>query len=163
MGGLFSRSTCGIIDSRQGHRLRFLLAVGIVYRILVKYGFDCLVATGKKDQEIGGNMNDSTVVSIQQSEKTLTATFLESKMNAIRIDNEPWETIEQSLQTSVPDKLVLDFANVNVICSSVLGKIVGFKKKFKGEIVITNLSDLLREVFQITGLNRLFTIQARAD
>ena len=115
------------------------------------------------DQEIGGNMNDSTVVSIQQSEKTLTATFLESKMNAIRIDNEPWETIEQSLQTSDPDKLVLDFSNVNVICSSVLGKIVGFKKKFKGEIVITNLSDLLREVFQITGLNRLFTIQARAD
>ena len=115
------------------------------------------------DQEIGGNMNDSTVVSIQQSEKTLTATFLESKMNAIRIDNEPWETIEQSLQTGVPDKLVLDFANVNVICSSVLGKIVGFKKTFQGEIVITNLSDLLREVFQITGLNRLFTIQARTD
>ena len=139
------------------------IGVGIVYRILVKCRFDCVVARGKMDQEIGGNMNDSTVVSIQQSEKTLTATFLESKMNAIRIDNEPWETIEQSLQTGVPDKLVLDFSNVNVICSSVLGKIIGFKKNFKGEIEITNLSDLLREVFQITGLNRLFTIQARAD
>ena len=107
---------------------------------------------------MGENMNDSAVVSIQSTEKTMTATFLESKMNAIRIDNEPWETIEKSLQTIAPEKLVLDFSNVNVICSSVLGKIIGFKKKFKGEIVITNLSDLLREVFHITGLNRLFTI-----
>ena len=139
------------------------IGVGIACRILVKCCVDCVLARGKTDQEIGGNMNDSTVVSIQQTEKTLTATFLESKMNAIRMDNEPWESIEQSLQASVPEKLVLDFSNVNVVCSSVLGKIVGFKKKFKGEIVITNLSELLREVFQITQLNRLFTIQARAD
>ena len=134
------------------------IRVGVVYRILLKYCVECVVARGKMDQEIGENMNDSTVVSIKQTEKTLTVTFLESKMNAIRIDNEPWESIEQSLQASVPEKLVLDFSNVNVICSSVLGKIIGFKKRFKGEIVITNLSDLLREVFHITGLNRLFTI-----
>ncbi len=104
-------------------------------------------------------MNESAIVDIQQTDKTLTITFLESRLNAIRIDDEPWVTIDQSLQTSLPDTLVLDFSHVNVLCSAVLGKIVAIKKKFKGEIVLTNLSELLLEVFQITGLNRLFTIR----
>lgn len=104
-------------------------------------------------------MNESAIVNIQQTDKTLTIAFLESRLNAIRIDNEPWLSIEQSLQSSVPDTLVLDFSNVNVLCSAVLGKIVGLKKKFKGEIVLTNLSELLLEVFHITGLNRLFNIR----
>ena len=104
-------------------------------------------------------MKESAIVDIQRTDKTLTVAFLESRLNAIRIDEEPWVTIDQSLQTSVPDTLVLDFSHVNVLCSAVLGKIVGIKKKFKGEIVLTNLSDLLLEVFQITGLNRLFTIR----
>ena len=104
-------------------------------------------------------MKESAIVDIQQSDKTLTISFLESRLNAIRIDEEPWVTIDQSLQTCVPDTLVLDFSHVNVLCSAVLGKIVGIKKKFKGEIVLTNLSELLLEVFHITGLNRLFTIR----
>ena len=104
-------------------------------------------------------MNESAIVDIQRTDKTLTIAFLESRLNAIRIDNEPWVTIDQSLQTSMPDILVLNFSNVNVLCSAVLGKIVVLNKKFKGEIVLTNRSELLLEVFHITGLNRLFTIR----
>lgn len=104
-------------------------------------------------------MNESAIVDIQRTDKTLTIAFLESRLNAIRIDSEPWVTIEQALQTDVPDTLVMDFSNVNMLCSAVLGKMVGLKKKFKGEIVLTNLSELLLEVFHITSLNRLFTIR----
>ena len=104
-------------------------------------------------------MNESAIVDIQRTDRTLTITFLESRMNGVRIDSEPWVTIEQALQTNVPDTLVMDFSNVNVLCSAVLGKMIGLKKKFKGEIVLTNLSELLLEVFHITGLNRLFTIR----
>ena len=104
-------------------------------------------------------MNESAIVDIQRTDKTLTIAFLESRLNAIRIDSEPWVTIEQALETNVPETLVMDFSNVIVLCSAVLGKIVGLKKKFKGEIVLTNLSELLLEVFHITGLNRLFTIR----
>ena len=104
-------------------------------------------------------MNDCASVNIQQTDKTLTVCFLESRLNGVRNDNEPWGTIELSLQTSMPDTLLLDFSNVTVLCSAVLAKIVGLKRKFNGEIVLANLSELLTEVVHITGLDRLFTVR----
>jgi anti-anti-sigma factor len=108
-------------------------------------------------------MNKSAIVSVQQIGKTLTICFLESRLNAVRADNEPWETIDQSIETGSPDTLVLDFANVTVLCSAVLAKLIGLKKKFQGKVVLMNLSELLREVIHVTGFDRMFIVKNNLD
>ena len=104
-------------------------------------------------------MNDGEIVSIQKAGRTLNVCFLESRLNAVRNDNEPWDAIDHAIESEDPDNLVLDFSNVTVLCSAVLAKIIRLKKNFKGEIVLVNLSELLTEVVHITGLDGLFVIR----
>ncbi len=111
----------------------------------------------------GQEMTKSAIVNIQQIGKTLTICFLESRMNAVHPNNEPWETIDQSIETGLPDTLVLDFAKVTILCSAVLAKLVGLKKTFQGEVVLTNLSESMNEVIHVTALDRLFVVKNNLD
>ncbi len=108
-------------------------------------------------------MTKFAIVNIQQIDKTLTICFLESRLNAVHPDNEPWQTIDQKIEEGLPDTLVLDFANVTILCSAVLAKLIGLKKTFQGEVVLINLSELLREVIHVTGLERLFIVKNNLD
>jgi len=58
--------------------------------------------------------------------------------------------------------LVFDFTGLEFIASSALRKLVSADKTLTaggGQIVIAGMSDVVREVFDITGLDEVFTIR----
>ena len=64
-------------------------------------------------------------------------------------------------------KLVLNFSNVEFLSSAALGKLITFEKKAKrndAQLILTNISPEIFQVFAITNLDKLFQIKdAEAD
>jgi anti-sigma B factor antagonist len=60
-------------------------------------------------------------------------------------------------------KLLLNFHNVEYMSSAALGKLITLNKKVGaakgGKLVLCNIDPQIREVFEITRLDRLFTIK----
>jgi len=59
-------------------------------------------------------------------------------------------------------KLVLNFSNVEFLSSAALGKLITFEKKCKrqgAELILTNISPEIFQVFAITNLDKLFQIK----
>ena len=60
-------------------------------------------------------------------------------------------------------KLLLNFVNVEYMSSAALGKLITLNKKIQGvggRLVLCNIDPQIREVFEITRLDRLFVIRA---
>src|SRR5437773_1911600 len=58
-------------------------------------------------------------------------------------------------------KLLLNFGNVEYLSSAALRKLVTLNKKLQqagGRLILCNIDPQIREVFEITKLNKLFTI-----
>ena len=58
-------------------------------------------------------------------------------------------------------KLLLNFGNVEYLSSAALGKLITLNKKLQaagGRLVLCNIDPQIKEVFEITKLNKLFTI-----
>ena len=58
-------------------------------------------------------------------------------------------------------KLILNFSNVEYLSSAALGKFITLNKKVNaagGRLVLCNIDPQIYEVFEITKLNKLFTI-----
>ena len=58
-------------------------------------------------------------------------------------------------------KIVLNFANVEFLSSAALGKLITMNRKVqavRGKLILCNISKEIREVFEITKLDKLFTI-----
>ena len=63
---------------------------------------------------------------------------------------------------SGPVQLLLNFRNVEYMSSAVLGMLVSLNKKIKaagGKLVLCNIDAQIREVFEITKLDKLFVIR----
>jgi len=59
-------------------------------------------------------------------------------------------------------KIVLNFSNVEFLSSAALGKLITFEKKSKrhdAELILTNISPEIFQVFAITNLDKLFQIK----
>jgi anti-sigma B factor antagonist len=59
-------------------------------------------------------------------------------------------------------KLVLNFDNVEFLSSAALGKLITFEKKAKrvgADLILTNISPEIFQVFAITNLDKLFKIK----
>ena len=59
-------------------------------------------------------------------------------------------------------KLVLNFSNVEYLSSAALGKLITLNKKVNGaggKLVLCAIDPQIKEVFEITKLDRLFNIQ----
>lgn len=59
-------------------------------------------------------------------------------------------------------KIVLNFGNVEFLSSAALGKLITFEKKAKrigAEMILTNISPEIYQVFAITNLDKLFKIK----
>ena len=59
-------------------------------------------------------------------------------------------------------KLILNFSNVEYLSSAALGKFITLNKKVNaagGRLVLCNIDPQIYEVFEITKLNKLFTIK----
>ena len=60
-------------------------------------------------------------------------------------------------------KFLLNFSNVEYLSSAALGKLIALNKKIKGiggKLVLCNINDGIREVFEITRLDKFIPIQA---
>ena len=58
-------------------------------------------------------------------------------------------------------KILLNFGNVEFLSSAALGKLITLNRKVqavRGKLVLCNISKEIREVFEITKLDKLFTI-----
>ena len=58
-------------------------------------------------------------------------------------------------------KLILNFSNVEYLSSAALGKLITLNKKLQqaqGKLILCNIDPQIYEVFEITKLNKLFTI-----
>jgi anti-sigma B factor antagonist len=59
-------------------------------------------------------------------------------------------------------KILLNFGNVEYMSSAALGKLITLNKKVqtsKGKLVLCNIDPQIREVFEITKLDKLFVIR----
>jgi anti-sigma B factor antagonist len=59
-------------------------------------------------------------------------------------------------------KIILNFGNVEFLSSAALGKLITFEKKVKrinAELILTNISPEIFQVFSITNLDKLFKIK----
>jgi anti-sigma B factor antagonist len=59
-------------------------------------------------------------------------------------------------------KIILNFGNVEFLSSAALGKLITFEKKAKrndAELILTNISPEIYQVFAITNLDKLFKIK----
>ena len=70
------------------------------------------------------------------------------------------ETIDFSLESSLPEILVLDFKDVTFMDSSGLGLVMGRYKLMQsmdGELRIQNVSSHMKKVMRLAGLDKLAT------
>ncbi len=62
--------------------------------------------------------------------------------------------------------ILLDFANVELLSSAALGKLITFNRNVQnsgGKLVLFHVSDTILGFFELTKLNRLFTIAGTHD
>lgn len=107
-------------------------------------------------------MANSRRLEVNESATITVARFKDQKI----IDPEAIQEMGQELFDLVDKddrrKLVLNFANVEFLSSAALGKLITFEKKAKrngAELILTNISPEIYQVFAITNLDKLFSIK----
>ncbi len=80
-----------------------------------------------------------------------------------RLDTLTAPELEKQLSLSMPsaDKLVLDLTDLAYISSAGLRAVLSAHKAMsgKGGMKIVGVNDLVREVFDVTGFSKIFTIE----
>jgi anti-sigma B factor antagonist len=81
------------------------------------------------------------------------------------LDEQNIQIIGEQLFSLVDDsgrtKVLLNFGNVEYLSSAALGKLITMNKKVqakKGRLALCSIDPSIKEVFEITGLKRLFNI-----
>ena len=107
-------------------------------------------------------MSNPTHLEVNESASITVARFKDKKI----IDPEAIQEIGQELFDLVDKderrKLVLNFINVEFLSSAALGKLITFKKKVNrndAQLILTNISPEIYQVFSITKLDKEFTIK----
>ena len=71
------------------------------------------------------------------------------------------EEIDSNASRLKPEQLLLDFREVTFMDSSGIGVLIGRSRNLSfsgGQVVATNLSPRVKQIFRISGLQRLITI-----
>ena len=107
-------------------------------------------------------MSNLRRIEVSESANVSVVRFQDQKI----IDPEAIQELGQELFDLVEreerKKLVLNFENVEFLSSAALGKLITFEKKVKrseAELILTNISPEIFQVFAITNLDKLFTIK----
>lgn len=81
------------------------------------------------------------------------------------LDDQTIQAIGEQLYSLVDEvgrrKILLNFANVEYLTSAVLGKLIALNNKLKavgGRLILCNIDPQIYEVFEITKLNKVFSI-----
>ena len=79
-----------------------------------------------------------------------------------RLDTESAPELDEALQDDVNDldSLTMDFAELDYISSAGLRELLKLKRGMRmgGELTVKNASEIVREVFNVTGFNELITV-----
>ena len=101
-------------------------------------------------------------IEVSESANVSVVRFQDQKI----IDPEAIQELGQELFDLVEKgdrkKLILNFSNVDFLSSAALGKLITFEKKTKrhdAELILTNISPEIFQVFAITNLDKLFVIK----
>ena len=76
------------------------------------------------------------------------------------------ERVVKTVSRLEQPKVLIDFQGVEFISSAILGKLIklnGWVMDQEGQLKLSSLSERIREVFHITGLDKLFSIHPTRD
>ena len=100
---------------------------------------------------------------IDQVDGVVVVSFTDSKITGEDQIQELGEQLYGLLDDSSKKKILLNFGNVQYCSSTVLGKLVGFKRRLdaaKGKLKFCCIHPDLLVPFKLTGLDRVFEIHA---
>ena len=114
---------------------------------------------GKKNKNTDGNASKSATLKISGSNEGAEYTFnVEGRLDT----NTPPE-LEAKINEVIgnANKLIIDLGNLEYISSAGLRVLLGAAQVMegKGELVVRNVTEAVREVFDLTGFNHVFTIE----
>lgn len=114
---------------------------------------------GKKDKKPSANMSSKSYLNVDVKKDGAKYTFLlEGRLDTITSPD-----LEGEINKAIPDaaKLILDLKNLDYISSAGLRVLLGAAQAMdgKGDMVVRNLTQSVREVFELTGFSNLFNIE----
>ena len=114
---------------------------------------------GKKDKKTSANLSSKSNLKIDVKKDGAEYTFLlEGRLDTITSPD-----LESKINEATPDaeKLILDLAKLDYISSAGLRVLLGAAQAMdgKGDMVVRNLNQSVREVFDLTGFSNLFNIE----
>ena len=114
---------------------------------------------GKKDKKATSNLTGNSRLDIEVKKDGTEYTFaLEGRLDTITSPD-----LESKINEATPDatKLIMDLAKLEYISSAGLRVLLGAVQAMdgKGDMVVRNLTQSVKEVFELTGFSRLFNIE----
>ena len=114
---------------------------------------------GKKDKKAASNLSSKSNLDIEVKKDGTEYTFtLEGRLDTITSPD-----LEAKINEATPDatKLIMDLAKLDYISSAGLRVLLGAVQAMdgKGDMVVRNLTQSVKEVFELTGFSRLFNIE----
>lgn len=113
----------------------------------------------KKDKKTAANLSSKSQLDIEVKKDGTEYTFLlEGRLDTITSPD-----LEGEINKATPDatKLILDLGSLDYISSAGLRVLLGAAQAMdgKGDMVVRNLNQSVREVFELTGFSNLFNIE----
>lgn len=114
---------------------------------------------GKKDTTSASNLSSNSHLDIEVKKNAEEYTFLlEGRLDTITSPD-----LESKINEVVSDadKLILDLSKLEYISSAGLRVLLGAAQAMdgKGDMVVCNLTQSVKEVFELTGFSNLFNIE----
>ena len=114
---------------------------------------------GKKSKNNDGNSSKSAVLKVSVSNEGAEYTFTVEG----RLDTNTSPELEAKINEVIgsANKLIIDLGNLEYISSAGLRVLLGATQVMegKGEMVVRNVTEAVREVFDLTGFNNVFRIE----
>jgi len=101
-----------------------------------------------------------TPISITTHDRCHVATILNENLLEGAIINYVFRDLDIAAEAS-GNRLVINFKNVNRCSSSVLGKLIGLRKRIRneeGRLTLCCCGEQMHEAMNVTGLRRLFDV-----
>ncbi len=98
---------------------------------------------------------------VEHSPDATTVTLMDEKLLDAQDIQELQEALMSVVKQARREKLILDFANVQFLSSSVLGLLVRVHKNIcerRGQLQLRNINTKIYEIFKITKLTEIFDI-----
>ncbi|HEV3120992.1 MAG TPA: STAS domain-containing protein [Isosphaeraceae bacterium] len=100
-------------------------------------------------------------IDFQDQEGVRVVRFRDRQLFDERTVREAADQVYAACPTSGPIKIVLDFSGVDLVSSSLLGKLILLQRRVDasgGKLRLCEMSSVVRSVFRTSNLDRLFTI-----